>query len=298
MVFALPVFAQNSRAAHADNEYAMSHLEVDAGELVGLVVPERISKLRIKSWKWVPVERELISVKESSETSASVRTLRSGTTVVNYVYTYEVKDDEKPVMKDGKQVVVDRKPQKKEERLKKEGKYPFTIKIHKVDVESISSPSVITIGWDERADVENMVTFSPKYSESDIRIEIEDENVLSRLNGSNVKGEKLGSTIIHFYTPSGLESHSRADVVVPTLRRVEIYADEKMMEVDDEMQLTYAFAPKRATPSFTWKSSNPEVLEVTEEGLVRAKSKGKAKITIVSDNGVTNTIEIKVNKKK
>lgn len=33
----------------------------------------------------------------------------------------------------------------------------------KLDVESSSLPSVITIGWDEWADVENMVTFSPKF---------------------------------------------------------------------------------------------------------------------------------------
>lgn len=54
-----------------------------------------------------------VSVVDKTETSATLKAEKSGTTVVNYVYTYEVKGEKEPIMKDGKKVIIDGVPQTK-----------------------------------------------------------------------------------------------------------------------------------------------------------------------------------------
>lgn len=299
MPYVLSGYTQNSKDVNheSNNEYSMSHVEIEAGGLTGLVLPDRIVKIPKKSYRWVPVETGNISVVEKNETSASVRAIKSGTTVINYVYTYEIEGEKKPVIKDGKQVMKDGVPQMKVQKIQKEGSYPFTIKVEKVEAEAISSPSVIRIGWDEIVNTEKAVTFSPKYSESVVRIEIEDENIVERISGNKIKGMKLGETTIRFYTPSGLESQSRVEVVIPSLKNVSINKTEKKIKVGDEVQLTYSFYPTRSEPTFTWSSSDNGVIDVSKDGLVKAISAGKAKITITSDTGIHDSIEFKVKKK-
>lgn len=116
----LPAQKRQSVDPQMSNEYAMSHLEVDAGGLIGLVLPDRIARLPIKSYRWVPVEEEKVSMVDKSETSATIKAKKSGTTVINYIYTYEVKGDEEPVMKDGKKVIINGVPQTKVKMVRKE----------------------------------------------------------------------------------------------------------------------------------------------------------------------------------
>lgn len=279
------------------NEYMMSHVEVDAGGLTGLVLPQRIAMLPKKSYKWVAAENGKVSVVEKTETSASIRANKSGTTVVNYVYKYEIKGEDKPVMKDGKQVVKDGVPQTKAQMIQKEGTYPFTIKVNRLDAESITTPSVIRIGWDVVTNMENYVTYYPKYSEANVGISIDDVDIAECLSGNKVKGTKLGTTRIHFSTPDGLKSESSLEVIIPTLKTVSINQSEKILVVGDEVQLTYSFSPARSTPIVSWNSSNPAVIEISNEGYMKAIATGKATITITSDNGVKDSIEIKVKKK-
>ncbi len=279
------------------NEYKMSHVEVDAGGLTGLVLPQRIAMLPKKRYNWVAVENGKVSVVEKSETSATIRANKSGTTVVNYVYEYEIKGEEKPVLKDGKQIVKDGVPQTRIQMIEKEGTYPFTIKVHKLDAETITTPSVIRIGWDEITNMEKYVTFQPKYSEANVSIAIDDISIAECTKANNVKGVKLGTTKICFSTPSGLKSESGLEVVIPTLKTVSINQREKKLVVGDEMQLTYSFSPVRSTPTFSWSSSDMEVIEISNDGYLKAIADGKATITITSDNGVKDNIEIKVKKK-
>lgn len=181
--------------------------------------------------------------------------------------------------------------------VQKEGSYPFTIKINRLDAQTISTPSVIKIGWDEIVNSNNFVTFTPKYSESYIQIDIDDTDVVEHTSGNKIKGVQLGTTIIHFRTPEGLESQSRIEVVIPKLKSVTITSKEKELAIGDEMQLTYSYTPARSTATFTWKSSNPDVIEVSENGLLKAKSAGKATVTLISDNGVSDSVNFKVKKK-
>lgn len=291
--------AQNFRNVDKgdSNEYMMSHIEVDAGGMTGLVLPQRIAMLPKKSYKWVPVESKKIGIVEKNETSATVRAKESGTTVVNYVYKYEVKGEAKPVMKDGKQVMKDGVPQTKVQMIEKEGTYPFTIKVHRIDAEAMTTPSVIRIGWDLIENMENYVTLYPQYSEANVTLSIDDLDIAECRSGNKVVGKKLGSTKITFLTSNGLKSESRLDVVIPKLKSVSINQNVKKMVIGDEMQLTYSFSPARSTPKFSWSSTNKDVIEISDDGYLKAVAAGKATITITSDNGVKDSIDIKVKKK-
>jgi hypothetical protein len=69
-----------------------------------------------------------------------------------------------------------------------------------------------------------------------------------------------------------------------------------ILQTGDTHQLTANVAPENATDrSHTWKSSNPEVASVDENGLVSALSQGSVKITISTNDGAyTNTCSIGV----
>lgn len=281
----------------AQNEYAMSHVEVEAGGLTGLALPQWLAMMPKKSYRWVPVESGKISVVDHSETSATVRALRSGSTVVNFVYKYLVEGEAKPVMKDGHQVVVNGVPQVKVEMIEREGTYPFTIKVFRVEAETMSVPSVIRIGWDEEVNIDNLVSYYPKYAETELGFTIEDVNVAEIVGEHRVRGMQLGTTPIRLETSNGLTSTARIEVIVPELRRISIDKQDRKVSIGEEFQLTYSYSPYRAEPTFTWRSSNPEIMEVTPDGRVKALSPGKVTIILTSDNGVKDDIDFKVLKK-
>lgn len=291
------VFAQVKTTDQKDSdEYALSHVEVDAGGLTGLVLPDRIAMIPKKSYKWEPVEKTKLSITYKDESCASVRALKSGTTVINYKYTYEVKGKETPVLKDGKPVIKDGKAQMKVEMITKEGTFPFTIKIHKISPESMVVPGQITVEWDETCDLSKFVTFNPKYSESVFSFEIKDIEIVDKVSYYNVRGKQLGETKVLFKTSEGLIAESKINVIIPSVRSVQIEGEKKMV-VGEEQQLSINYSPKRATPLFGWKSSDNEIVKITNDGKITALSPGKATITVTSDNGVKGEIDIKVKKK-
>ena len=125
-------------------------------------------------------------------------------TLILYIHSQIklIKGEDKPVMKDGKQVVKDGVPQTKAQMIQKEGTYPFTIKVNRQDAESITTPSVIRIGWDVVTNMENYVTYYPKYSEANVGISIDDVDIILFLvditsNNSFLLVKSLFATILH-----------------------------------------------------------------------------------------------------
>jgi uncharacterized protein YjdB len=58
--------------------------------------------------------------------------------------------------------------------------------------------------------------------------------------------------------------------------------------------LTVTLNPVTATNKITWSSSNKKVATVTSKGVVKAKKKGKATITVKSSNGKKATCKVTV----
>lgn len=256
-----------------DDEYRMSHLDADAGDLIGLVLPRRIMDIHVTSAKWEVAESDLAKIVENSATSANVRLLAAGTTVVSYKYKYM----------DGPKEV--------------SASYPFTIRIHRIDPEVLSLPSTIYLGWDLTDNISSKVQLLPKYSESPVSFVVDNPEVVDLVQneyGVRLTGRRLGETTLFAESANGLRAEARIVVQVPALRDVDIVAPEKTMSVGETMQLSLKISPARAESHFKWSSEKPEVISVDEDGVVTAHSAGKATIRVVADNGEKDSISLKV----
>jgi endoglucanase len=89
---------------------------------------------------------------------------------------------------------------------------------------------------------------------------------------------------------------------VPTVRVESVTIPENMKNLTiaagDSLQLSASVSPSDATNSaIVWRSIHPDVAEVSNEGMITAKRKGKATITAISqDAAFTESIVVKVMK--
>lgn len=286
-VFTSPAFSQNrqgtavshrqgDRDRKQEDEFLMSHLDAYAGDLIGLVLPQRIIDLPIKKGWWEVAESKKAKIVEHTSTSANVRLLKSGTTVVNFKY----------------QIV-------REDREVSES-YPFTIRIHRIDPEVISLPSTIYLGWDMSDNLQKRIQLQPEYSESPVMLSLDDPRIADideGFDGMRITGRKVGETKLHVETGNGLQAVTRVVVEIPELKSIDIKAQDKSLQVGDIMPLQLKLYPLRAQPYVTWESDKPEVVSVDQNGVITAHGEGKASIKVVADNGVKDSITIKVKKK-
>ena len=76
---------------------------------------------------------------------------------------------------------------------------------------------------------------------------------------------------------------------------IEINEEVESLEIGNTKKVTATITPSTATnKEITWKSSDTNVAVVTTEGEIIAKGVGMARITAISSNGKTSTIEINV----
>lgn len=267
---------QGERDKRLDDEFLMSHLEAEAGDLIGIVLPQRIIDLPIKKGWWEVAESNKASIVDHTPTSATVRLLKSGTTVVNFKYK---------IIREDREV---------------SEAYPFTIRIHRIDPEVISLPSTLYLGWDMSENLQKHIKLLPQYSESPVMLSLDDPKVADideGFDGMRITGRKLGETKLHVDTGNGLHAVTRVVVEVPELKSIDIKAEDKTLQVGDIMPLQLKIYPMRAEAYVTWQSDKPEIVSVDQNGVITAVSEGKASIKVIADNGVKDSITIKVKKK-
>ena len=87
----------------------------------------------------------------------------------------------------------------------------------------------------------------------------------------------------------------RPDPVI-SVETIVVTPNNKTMNISAKLQLSVSISPDTATnKSVTYSSSNSSIASVTQSGLVTAKSKGTAIITVKSSNGKTGVCRITVN---
>ena len=111
-----------------------------------------------------------------------------------------------------------------------------------------------------------------------------------------VTGRKSGIVTITAVTSNGLYSRFTLDINDPTQpRRIELDVDSAVtLDVGDTLQVTPVVIPETAAAKLTWKSSNKKVASVSKTGLITAKKKGTAKITVTTQNKVKAIITLTV----
>ncbi len=259
-----------------EDEYRMSHLEGLAGDLIGIVLPQRILDMPISKGWWDIVEPHRVSMVDHTGSSASIRLLKSGSTVVNYKYK---------IVREGREVTES---------------YPFTIRIHRIEPEVVSLPSTIYLGWDMSENLQNKIHMLPDFSESPVYLTLDDPkfaDIDEASDGMRITGRKVGETVLYVETGNGLKAKTRVVIEIPELKDIDIKVEDKTLKPGEMEQAQLKIWPVRAEAYVTWKSDDPDIVSVDQNGLITAIKEGKTTIRVVADNGVKDSITIKVKKK-
>lgn len=134
---------------------------------------------------------------------------------------------------------------------------------------------------------------SPSYAIYDVTWESNNPNIVS-VSNRRIEAKKPGKAIITVTTDN--EKKAICEVTVPP-EPTDISVTPKSLElgVGQTKQLTYSFIPEDATTlQLTWKSSNPDVAIVNENGEVTTKSEGTTYISVTTANGVTGSCDVTV----
>lgn len=255
-----------------------THKTIDAGGMVGLVLPRNITQLGLDRVSWEPVDSRYLRVKESSKTSATVQGLRStSSTVINARYTYKT-------IVDGKEKQVTEK-------------FPFTITIRRIDPEAVSLPQVVTVGWGVNAQLSPRLT--PAFSECGFMYDSDDINTVTINENGVMYGVKLGETDIVVRTSNGLQCSTHVRCVIPPVNSLTITGYDKKGEkivVGDELQLGYTYGPEHAEPSVQWSTNKPELATVDQTGHVKFLDHGTVHVILTDKSGAKTDVKIKVKK--
>ena len=78
------------------------------------------------------------------------------------------------------------------------------------------------------------------------------------------------------------------------ITNIELAASSMILEVDDEESLSYVILPSNTDEATRWVTSNSDVVTVDNKGNIKALKTGSAVITLVSENGVFDSVDVKV----
>ena len=121
------------------------------------------------------------------------------------------------------------------------------------------------------------------------------ENVVS-VDEGDVYAREPGTATITVKTYNGKKATCKVTVIDPTVpTKVKLNKSGTVkLKKGKKLQLKATVTPSTAQTTLTWKTSNKKVATVTQDGLVKAKKKGTATITVRTKNGKTAKVKIKV----
>ena len=110
-----------------------------------------------------------------------------------------------------------------------------------------------------------------------------------------VKAKKKGTAVITAKV-KGTRKKAKCKIIVGTpVSSVKLSATMKQLEVGNKFQLKATVLPTKASvKSVSYQSSNKGIAEVTQTGIVTAKSAGSAVITVISKDGTNKKAVCKV----
>lgn len=144
-------------------------------------------------------------------------------------------------------------------------------------------------------------TLAPEGAQSTLKWTSSKKKIATVKNGV-VTPKKVGTTVITVNVPRGgkkCKAKIKVKVVDP-YKATKVTMEPSgftYMSVGGTLQLTATMEPSYSTSTLKWSSSNKGVASVTKNGLVRARKKGKATITVKTSSGKRARITIQVLKK-
>ncbi len=170
-----------------------------------------------------------------------------------------------------------------------------TIKVNVGDYIKVSNitidPSSVVLGLDEHAQLKAIIT--PETADNqEIEWKTEDDNIASVSEIGNITGENVGSTTI---TAIGEYGHITGECSVNVIDRTIITLDKKSItrRKGETEQITATVQYNTRQQNVTWKSDNPSIADVDENGLVTFKEVGHTTITATCQTkSVTCNIQV------
>ena len=111
---------------------------------------------------------------------------------------------------------------------------------------------------------------------------------IAKVSGSGkiVAGKKAGTTVITIRTANGLQKKITIRVMKKVVKKIKL-SGVKKLKVGKKLKLKAKITPKKKYASATvfWVSGNTKIATVTQSGVVKAKKKGKVKITAIATDG-------------
>ena len=111
---------------------------------------------------------------------------------------------------------------------------------------------------------------------------------IAKVSGSGkiIAGKKAGTTVITIRTANGLQKKITIRVMKKAVKKIKL-SGVKKLKVGKKLKLKAKITPKKKYASATvfWVSGNTKIATVTQSGVVKAKKKGKVKITAIATDG-------------
>ena len=174
----------------------------------------------------------------------------------------------------------------------------------KLTVIDPTMPTKVTLNYtgkvsiDQNESLQLKATLSPETAVSGISWKSSDKTVATVSKGL-VKPKKTGTVTITAKTKRGKKIATVKVKIVDKHQPTSIRIDQGStvtLAVKAKLQLSVTAKAKLlpAVTTYTWTSSNKKVATVSKKGLVKAKKKGTAKITVKTANGKKAKITVKV----
>ena len=111
---------------------------------------------------------------------------------------------------------------------------------------------------------------------------------IAKVSGSGkiVAGKKAGTTVVTIRTANGLQKKITIRVMKKAVKKIKL-SGVKKLKVGKKLKLKAKITPKKkyASAKVFWVSGNTKIATVTQSGVVKAKKKGKVKITAIATDG-------------
>ena len=121
-----------------------------------------------------------------------------------------------------------------------------------------------------------------------------DTNVATVSSSGEVTAKSAGTANITVTTDNGKTASCKVEVSTKSVTDISI-PSTLSLEVGETYTLTPSITPSDVETSFIWSSDNSGVADVSQSGVVSAKSAGTANITVTTDNGKTANCTVTVN---
>ncbi len=138
------------------------------------------------------------------------------------------------------------------------------------------------------------VSYNSDASDTRLQWISSDENIVKVDNSGRVEGVGGGEAYVSVVAPNGRSDSAKVYVDVEGTA-VHISPNSITLGVGAHVPLKVSYLPVDCTDQVRrWVSSNPSVLSVDENGVLDAKNMGSAYITVLTEDGLTTGMEVRV----